>query len=345
MEKNITFYLAIIVFIFIPISFIAPQPAINLNVDESSMSADIGSILIVNGISGAPSLFCVDIIPLVPGDLVTLDCTLNWQPPESNGYQFFASFTTKPIAAKTICNQQIGSGEVLLDKSNTNQALIEETRQRGKLTGKYSLSVRGTERGISSQWVVKILDFTNQTQTLTINQPNAGLEYDEGNVIAEWDAVPGAQYEIKANLRTASSQSLEDALNQGTPFINNINVGSVTSVNLHSLLQREWQPGEEIVFQVTAVTGSNQKLYSNIINFRIRNNNPSINTALINGLSQLASLLGKPEMASGLQKGNIKILEITTDDGTIINFNDLSEIIDSFIADPTLVVKLEYNKN
>jgi len=345
MGKKNTISLFVIILFFIPFSYIFSQPAINLIVDESRISADIGSILIVNGISGAPSLFCVDITPSNPGDLVTLECMLEWQPPESGGFQLLGNFSTKPFAAQRICNDQIGSGEIKVAKWNTNQPLIDETRQRGKLTGRYRLSVRATEKGLSSPWAVKIIDFPNPTQTLSVIQPNAGHEYDGGNVLAEWNIVPGATYEIKANKRTSSNQSLEEALNSGTPFINNKNVGSVTSINLHSILEREWQPGDEIVFQVTAITNNGEKLYSNIVSFDIRNNNPTMNNTLTMGLSQLAQLIGRTDLANEFRNGKIKIQESMMDDGSIINLNDLSNKINSLIANPKSVIKIEYTNH
>ncbi len=343
MIKKFTFFLFVLIIFFVP--FVRSQPTVNLIVDESRISSEIGSILIVNGISGAPSLFCVDITPTVPGDNVTLECTLEWQPPENGGFQLLGSFTTDPFPAQRVCNEQLGSSQIRISKWNTNQQLIDETRQRGKLTGRYRLSIRATEKGVSSPWAVKVFDFPNPTQTLSIIQPNAGREYDAGNVLAEWNIVPGATYEIKANVRKSSNQSLEDALNTGTPLINNKNVGSVTSINLHSILEREWQPGDEIVFQVAAVTGSGTKLYSNIVNFVIRNNNPTVNNTLTSQLSQLAQLLGVAGLANDFRSGKIKILESMYDDGSLINLNDLSNIINSLLANPKSIIKIEFNNH
>ena len=320
-----------------------PQPRVVLTVDESISSLDLGSIIVNNDLRGAPQVFCVDIIPANPNDMVVLAGDIQWQPPESNTFQELGNFTTQPFKAQRICNDQFGINNVKIQSWNSNQAAIDDNRKRGKLTGRYKLSVTVTESG-SSATDQKTLEFVNPTQTLTILSPENDQSYDPGNVMVEWTSIPESHYEIKANIRTSRSQSPEDALNSGNPLVNNKNVGTSTSVNLRTILEREWRNGNEIVLQVAAVAGNGAKLYSNIINFKIMEGNPGPDKNAINNISNLLEIFGNSNLSALLANGNFTISEIKNDDGTIMTLADLTALINYLNANPSHLINIQYNR-
>jgi len=336
---------ALIVFFIIYSINILAQPRVILTVDESLSTLDLGSIIVNNNLSGAPQFFCVEVIPVNSNNLVTMEGKFEWQSPESNIYELVGSFITQPFTARRICNNQIGQNDIRLQSWESNSDIIAETRRRGKLTGRYRLSVRASENGVYSGWEENILEFVNPAQTLNIIRPEIDQEYDPGNVIAEWTSVPACEYEITANIRTSGTQSLEEALSRGNPLINNVNVGTVTSINLRTILGREWQGGDEIVLQVAAIPGNGTKLYSNIVNFKIVEGNRRPDRMTINDITRLLELLGNQALASILSGENFIISDITNEDGSTMTLSELTSLINFLQGNLSNVLNIQFNRH
>ena len=56
-----------------------------------------------------------------------------------------------------------------------------------------------------------------------------------------------------ASIVPDGSSSAEAALKGSNPLIDNREVGDVTSIDLRSILNREWLGGQKVVFSVTAI--------------------------------------------------------------------------------------------
>jgi hypothetical protein len=188
---------------------------------------------------------------------------------------------------------------------------------------------------------------------LSIRSPEAGSTQDIGAVLAEWDDINGvSSYSIRANVRKNTNQSFEEALKSGNPLINDKDVGMVSSVNLRELLDREWLPGQEIVFQVTANIsgpGGGSELYSDIVNFKFPMATSSEAKQMNQTLIDLFQNLGDGESArilSLLQNGDINLEDVTIsfDDGQVMTFPEFQNLMNYLGSNPDAVINITYNK-
>jgi hypothetical protein len=186
----------------------------------------------------------------------------------------------------------------------------------------------------------KDVTFANPSQTLSIITPEANSIQSVGSVIARWSSLNGVQkYKIKLNLRTSPSQSLEEALQSGTPLINNKEVaGTVTNADLRSLLEREWLPGQELVLQVAAVVGGlggGNDLKSEIINFQIAKGSDSqvsnTRNALVTLLMQLQNEQATLFVAE-LNNASMDNVRFYNNEGSEISFTQFQSIVNSVLS-------------
>lgn len=321
--------LSALTLILLPAQLILAQVQVDLIVFPTLTTIDYGAFATANDLRGAPRIFCAEISP--EGVAVSLRGKIEWKPPEGGIYQELGSFKTEPFLSRTLCNDDIGTTDIRLREYTSNSDLTEENIKRGKPTGNYRLTVAVMDSlGLSTyDEDTEEISFLNPAQTLIIRSPQVGSENDIGNVLAEWEPVQGTEsYIIKANVRRSSSQTLEEALNFGTPLINNRNVGNITSINLREILEREWQFGDEIVFQCTAKIagpGGGQLLYSNIINFTIYNPEASRMQILISKLIEVFEKFGNTEFVQLLKSGEIdpRSIVIRKEDGSIMTLEEL----------------------
>lgn len=323
------------------------QPRVSLIVFPNLYTIDYGAFATVNDLRGAPQIFCVEIITPSPDVQVqvVLKGVIEWKPPEGGVYQEIGFFQTYPFASRTLCNNDIGTTEIRINEYRSNNTLIEKNIARGKPTGSYRITAILLDPTATTVFSVdqKELIFMNPAQTLSIRAPRVGSEVDAGNVNVEWDALQGIDnYFIRANERTSPTQSLEEALNSGTPLANNRSVGILTNINLRDYLEREWSLGDEIVIQVGANVsgpGGGQRLYSEIVNFRIFNPESTRFQLLANRLAEVLRRAGNNELLQLLQDGQIDLTKIVIqkEDGSVMS---LEELIAFFEANPEAFVNL-----
>lgn len=337
------------------INFIHAQGQIDVNLEvfEPLPEIDLGAILIAKDLTGAPRVFRISFNPIPEEDII-LSGRLEWKRNVNEGFSEIYNFVTKPFQARNFTNNEIGTTNIEIQRDNSDRDLLEELFKKGKPTGALLFSIfvtdkEGTEIGSD----VAELNFLNPAQTLSIRTPEAGSKQEIGGVLAEWDDVTGVtSYSVRANIRKNTNQSLEEALKSGNPLINDKDVGIATSVNLRELLDREWLPGQEIVFQVTANIsgpGGGSKLYSNIVNFSFPVATSSETNAMNQSLINLFQNLGDEQSSRilGLLQGgeiNLEDVSISTDDGQVMTFPEFQNLMIYLESNPDAVISITFNR-
>lgn len=305
------------------------QPTIKLIVFPELNTTDFASFATLNDLQGAPRIFCAEIN--APGQTVSMAGQIEWKKIGSNDFVEIAWFITRPFLSRTLCNDDIGKVDIRIYDHRVNTNLIEENIKHGKPTGEYRLTVYlydSTSQNLLAT-DTKNLVFLNPSQTLTIINPRSNQSYDAGNIIVEWTPIQGAsEYFIRASERIDRNQSLEEALQRGTPLVNNKSVDIRTSVNLRELLEREIKPGSEIVLQVSAnIPGpaGGTKIFSEIVNFSILNPESQYYQQLVQRFINALQRLGSNELSQLFGSGQIdpSKLQIRKEDGAIMTFEEL----------------------
>ena len=327
------------------------QLSVNMTVFEPLPEIDFAAFALTNNLSGAPRIIQISIMP--GGKMVTVTGQIDWKKPGASNYVKLFGFKTHEFAATTIYNDDIGSTNIRIASTSTEKANIEENIKKGKPTGSYKISISVYDKDGAVVSDQAELNFVNPAQTLSIRAPEAGSTQDIGGVLAEWDDVNGVtSYSIRANVRKNTNQSFEEALKSGNPLINDKDVGIVTSVNLRNLLDREWLPGQEIVFQVTANIsgpGGGSQLYSDIVNFKFPMATSSEASQMNQNLVTLFQNLGDEESSrilSLLQNGEISMEDVTISfgDGQVMTLPEFQNLMNYLETNPDAVISITYNK-
>ncbi|MFA3782960.1 hypothetical protein ABRY23_07855 [Melioribacteraceae bacterium 4301-Me] len=345
-KKNIT---VIFLSLFIFNNIFSQQPSIKLSVFADLCSIDFTALAATNSLSGQPRVLFVQISP--NNLLVTLKGKIEWQRDKNFSYEPLFNFTTEEFRSRDFYNDELGI-TIKIANSSANSALANENIKRGKPSGNYRLTFSLFDsNGNYLSEASTILSFANPSQTISIISPQSESQHNVGSIIAMWNEVPcAAYYTIKANVRTSKSQTLEEALNSGNPLINDKNVGNVTSVNLIEYKDREFLPGQEVVLQVSAFVpgvGGGTRYYSNIVNFYLTEGSAVTKNFVDEQLVRIANFLSKylsNDVIEKLKKGEItkNELKITTDDGRVLSFVDLMDIISNLENDPHSVIEVKF---
>ena len=226
----------------------------NLEVSPGIAQLNITSLIVNKNLENMPRIFQVQIFPA--GVDVTLDGIVYWTPNNSNQRNMIYKFKTKKFKSKTFDNTELDHSDIKIESDDEgNKSVIEDLRKFGTLTGKVEINL--ILKDLTNNRIFnksETLNFDNPTQTLRVVSPMPGSVEDEGSVIARWEPIIGAKgYKITLIQKKNKDQSDQDALTSGKPLIQDKDVGNRTQVNLRSLLDRQWVPGMELVFQVKAV--------------------------------------------------------------------------------------------
>lgn len=337
----------ILLYLFVFGLISAQSVTLRLNLFEPFTASEFAALGMSRELGVSPRVFSVDIIP--EGILVWAEVKVDWQAPGGNGFGELYSFSTEKFLSRTVYNDELGYA-IDIDDYKTDEDLIEKNLLKGKPTGNYIIAINlYNDKNKLLASVVKDVEFRNPAQTLSLQLPLPESIQDPGNVTAAWDILTGVDnYVIKANVRENSDQSLEDALNSGTPLIDNKALGDVTSINIRDYLEREWLPGEEIVFQVYAEIdgpGSGTQLYSEIVNFYLEGENTG-------GIEQFGDDFNKIEttLPTNIEKDILnsflngelgKIVNVTID-GKFLSRAELQKLLDSLKLNPDKVVKISF---
>jgi len=312
----------------------SPQNSINLIVFPQLVNTDFSSLIPSNELQNNVRVFCIEISPqAIP---VVVKGVFEWRKVNSNDFLELGNFETRPFVSRNFCNEELGGFEISLKSFNSNSDLLNENLRIGVPSGAYRITVMlydQTGTNLLAQDTDN-LSFLNPAQTIQIINPRVGLTYDAGNIIVEWTPISGVDYySILANTRDNPSQSLEEALNSGTPLVNDRNVGNVNSINLRDYLERELLPGSEVVLQVVAnlsgPSGGN-RLFSQIVNFNILSPDAPQTEMLNLRLRNILSRLPYSPLLSLLENNQINLSEATfrLDDGTIISLEELINLLE-----------------
>lgn len=319
--------------------------------------ADFGDLAMINEYTKVPRVFFLELDPEMMGNMVYITGRLEWKDFNGGGYDEIAYSQTRPFKVDKLIyyNDELGNGPIKLDDRyrRTNSSRITENLKRGKPTGYYRFTVELYGAGPLSKKFGQAqaeMSFLNPSQTLQIRSPQAGSELDGGNIVAEWDGVTGADnYIIRANVKRNRLQSLEDALNSGNPVIRDRSVGSMTSANLRNFLDREWNPGDEIVLQVTAHVpgaGTGTLLRSNIVSFYI--SDPNRNSAVQAILARLGNIVGRlndrniSSVLDGMISGQVRITGFDTEGRGRVSDNEVEQLLDFLSANPDALLNIQF---
>lgn len=339
MNKKFIYAVSVLIFLFFSQNSFSQVATIDLQIFEPLPQVDLGSIIVQNNLNGAPKVFYVQISP--PGIEVFVRGAILWNKNDGGGFKTLFTFETEKFISKSFYSDELGSSNLKVHGDAPNSSLTEDLISRGKPTGtfRFSLSLFNSGGSQLSQ-TSKDVTFSNPSQTLSIITPAANSTQSVGSIIARWSQINGAsKYRIKLNLRTSPQQSLEDALESGTPLINNKEVdGSVTNADLRTLLEREWLPGQELVLQVAAVVsgvGGGSDLRSEIVNFQIAQGSgtPVDNTknALITLLMQLQNEQATL-MVSELNNASMENVKFYNNEGSEISFAQFQNVVNSILS-------------
>ena len=367
--------------LFFPV-FLFGQATISINLPSTLPTLDFASLIISNNLQGSANFFQVTIDNAVVNASYFIKGTFSWKDIGSTD-KLLATFTTKPFTTpsttKLFGNSDLGN-TIKIEEDWSDKTLINKNIAYGKPVGSYtivlSLYLKDGTASLSSD--TKSVNFENQTQTLSIISPPQGSVLDQGSVILSWTGIQGVQgnqdsyYFIRANQRTNPSQSLESALESGNRIINDKKLsGSAPVVNLRSVgLDREWQPGWEIVVAVgvkIAGIGGGQTFFSTPISFFLEqsitgsgsgggtgsgpqtggsgsplNVNPST-AALSSVLMAFASSLPQALINSFLQS-TVVISGITDENGNPLSQADILTKLNYFQAHPGDIVSIKFQK-
>jgi len=328
--------------------FITTAQSYTIDLQVASLSEmDFAPFIFSNDLSGAPRIFAVNISP-EEGN-VKVRGELFWKKDINSSFEWLLTFRTKVFTAKSFFNTDLGN-TIELGRSNSDDNLIEENRMRGKPTNEYMLTVYLLdENGNELTSDTEYFEFSNPAQTLTILSPQQNSLQNIGGVLAEWTELSGIDYyQVRANSRADASESLEEALESGDPLINNVQVGLTSSIDLRTILSREWLPGQEIVFQVSAMpTGGapSDLIPSNIVSFYLDDPaNPISNFISDNIGSILQSLqdgLGS-DLLDKLLNGDVLITEIQWEDtGLPLTPEEIQMLLEYLKQNPNNLINIE----
>lgn len=356
--KKIQKMLLVLVFLFITNSNPQQITKFDLTIFPNLYTLDFGALTFVNQLSGAPQIFFVEIEP--KNVSLRMRGRIDWE--DFNSVRkTFSTFATKPFLSQDFYNSALGNG-IDLSSFNIPQEIANQILKKGKPSGifyfilelipatgdPYSQPPLNTNTGPAIQ--IRQVEFLNPTQSFTIISPTTGNFEDPGNVVAQWTSIAGvSEYRVRANNRLNSSQSLEDALKQGNPLINNRSVGLNTTVNLRTILDREWEGGQEIVLQVTAVIegpGGGEQFPSNIVSFFLTNPNAAtlsfITNNVINMMNNIPGLVVPESFKQKLLNGEIQIEDQIMVNGQLISILELSNLLNQLNADPDRIINIQW---
>jgi len=313
---------------------------------------DLGSLSMANDLSGAPKVFQISILPLNID--VILEGEITWTDRGKTSSLKLFDFKTRPFKSRLFYNTDLGSTDIRIARTNSNNTVINEIIKKGKPVGRFDINLTlRNAAGIVVKTASDFVEFTNPTQSFTILTPTAYAEVQLGNIVVSWIQVPGSdRYKIKVNKRTNGNQSLENALASPSPFIVDVIAKEKTSVRLSDLKSlRPLEDGYEYVLQVVAIIrlpSGDKELPSEIINFRIAGLNDARDNSIKNDLMAMTQALpGGSTFASVLSDKNLRINRLVDENGNPISQDQLRNLLNYLNTHPDRVISAQfiYNDN
>lgn len=351
MKKRISSILILSMFLFLPLTLSA-QNSINLTILAGLNTIDFAAFTFTNNLSGSPRIFRVDIQTTPPGKQVMVGGKLIWKKNESSGFvDLVNNFNTKLFSAVSFFNDELGT-TILLDHVDANNSVVTENFKMGKPTGVYGIQLYlYDEHNNQIGETYQEISFLNPAPTISILSPQENSSFDVGNVQAQWTPVQGAAYyTVRANALQTASQSAEEALNAGNPLINDKDVGKIETVNLSTILDRQWVGGQRIALAVTAYVigpGGGSSLRSIPVIFNLNESGSNSNAVINPDLVRLGNLLSgrvNQDFVNKLINGQIPVeqIQFTDDKNVTISFSDFLNILSFWEIHSESIISVNY---
>jgi hypothetical protein len=328
------------------------QASINLIIFPELSSIDFAAFDFTSSRNISQRLIQVIISP--PGVEVIVEGKVDWKKDERSGFQELFRFRTKKFLSRTFSNDEINNTDIEIENTSFNSDLTSEIIKIGKPSGLLGIELRLLDpRGNFISKDYEEISFLNPTAP-TIILPIEGSSYDIGSIILQWSVSVGVtSYKIKANYVPDNSVNLEEALNSGSPLIDDFDVGTVTSVRLNDILKRELLADTNIVVVVKAFVkgpGGGDVLNSPLVTFKtnkigaktekVRFGNPD--------LIRLANLLPpqfNKELRDKLVNGEIQPeqIQISDEDGKIMSFADFLALLSFLEQNISAIVSITFS--
>lgn len=331
-------------------SFRAQQDRIDLVVFKDLTTTDFAAFMFTNNVT-APRIFHVLITS--QQQKVVVRGEIFWQGNENPSPQKLVTFTTVKFKPRSFFNDEIGNSEIDIETSDGNKSLAEDIIKKGMPAGRFTiyLNLLDNNLNVLAHADPKTLSFLNPAQTITIISPIEESTYDVGNVQAQWTAVAGASsYRIRANVYLSGSSNPENALNARNPYIDDHDVGSNLSVNLSTILNRQWVGGDQVVMAVTAIIpgpGGGTTLRSPLVTFRLSQSGNSSSSTVNPDLVRLANLIaGKvnQDFVNKLAGGVITPdkMQFTDENGNTLTFAEFLNILNKLEVNPASIISVDF---
>ena len=341
----------VIVMLILFISLIFPnhvrsqQASISLELSDLT-NLDLGGLVMSGGLTNQPRIARIVILP--ENREVHIELVAVWKKDASSSFRQISTFKSNSFLSRTIFNDEFGT--VIKGTGTWDKDLISDLVSKGKPTGVLGITVRLFDRSNLIQGQdYKELVFLNPSPTISIISPLEGNAYDVGSVVAIWTPVQGASsYKILANAVPVGSASAESALKGSNPLIDNKDVGDVSSVDLRTILNREWIGGQKIVFTVTAIipgTGGGSSLSSMPVTFLLsKAGEVSVSTVSPELLKLVEVINGQvsQDFINRIMKGEVTIVGITDEADHNVDQNDLQRILTNLMANKESIISIKF---
>ncbi len=344
----------VIVIFILFISLISPShlksqtASISLEVSDLT-NLDLGGLVISKGLVNQPRIARLVILP--QGKQVMVEIVVVWKKDSNSGFRQLFTFKSVPFLSRIVFNDDFGS---TIDGNGTwDKDLVTDLVSKGKPTGIIGITARLYD--VSNAFLsqdYKELVFLNPSPTISLIAPIESNSYDVGSVIAIWTKVPGATgYKILANIVPENSSSPEAALKGANPLIDNSDVGDVTSVDLRTILKREWFGGQKIVVMVTAVVPGNENgspISTVPVTFILNKTGEVPTVAVSPELMKLIELITgdvNQKFIESILKGEISLDKIYDENNKSIDQMELMNLLNWLMQNKDSIVSIKFTPN
>lgn len=336
----------LLILLFFSIELKAQQVNLEIITFEPLASIDFITLTVSEDLLGAvPRTYGLIITPENVDLYLVVD--ILWRKIDTEQFLKVIGFKTKVFSSRTIFNDELGS-KIGIDDYSFNNSLVDQNREVGVPSGAYQIIIKAFDpNGKFLGQDSKIIEFFNPEQTLSIISPFDNSYLNKFSIILQWNRINGIKhYTVRANTRKYSDQNDEDAIRSGNPVINDRIVGLATEINAMDLFEREVQPGDEVLFQVTAnipAPGEDINLKSEIISVFVEESfkeNVNIISENIKILTQTYPFNIDQNLISKLLAGNIGNIISARLDGKLLSNQELVELLNYLSENPSELINI-----
>jgi len=328
----------------------AQNATIDLNIFGDLSTIDFAAFAVEQNLENQPRMVQIIINP--PGMEVMVEGIFLWLKDQRTGFQEVGRFRTKPFAARSFYNDEIGSiSGIDIETSSYNSNLINELKEKGKPSGIFQFKfILYDKQGRQLDSDEDQLVFLNPTPPEISAPLENDVINDVGSLVISWNEVLGVtSYKVLANY-LKPNESYEQALNSGNLIVNNRDVGKVTNIDLTKYLDRELLTDTVIVIAVKAVVhrpGGFDELMSNPVKIRIgrQSTEKVINPDLIRLADFLTGKLDDSFIMK-LKNGEISAeqIQFIDENGNILVFPDFVRILNYLEQNVNAVINIQFSR-